>query len=337
MDNTHSSDSYKKNRGFTMIELLVVIGIIGLLSTTLVPKLRKELAKGKVAKVQHKLGLIRSKLSIDSNFSEEFPDLVNDDNLRNKFDIHSTEAFSSENGSYGETDRVVGIRDNQGGWFYNRTKGEIYANLPNGAYTYDTVYEIWKGEGFVTLEDLQNLEDVGNTVAMGVDENGKYINNPSFESLPRTVNTWSLFNEDEIEHWQTTATDGQIEVWNDGFQGVNAVEGDYFLELNANQVASLYQDIVTIPGTTLVWSVSHRGRTGTDTAALSVGGSGGDLDLQETMTTGNDGWVTYTQEYVVPEGQTVTRFSLDSIDSASSSLSVGNLIDNFTVSVKLDE
>lgn len=337
MNNTYFSNPYKKNHGFTMIELLVVIAIIGILATTLAPKLRKELAKGKVAKVQHKLGLIRSKLSIDSNFSEEFPDLVDaDDNLRNKFDVHPTESFSSENGSYGKTDRIVGIRDNKGGWFYNRTKGEIYANLPNGAYTYDKVYEIWKGEGFVTLEDLQNLEDVGNTEAMAVDNDGKYINNPSFESLPRTVDTWSLFNEDQIEHWETTATDGKIEVWNDGFQGVNAVEGDYFLELNANQVASLYQDVVTIPGTTLVWTVSHRGRTGTDTASISVGGSGSDLDIQETMTTGNDGWVTYTKEYVVPEGQTVTRFSLDSVDSASNSLSVGNLIDNFTVQVKLN-
>jgi prepilin-type N-terminal cleavage/methylation domain-containing protein len=334
MDNTHLSNSYKKNRGFTMIELLVVIGIIGLLATTLVPKLRKELAKGKVAKVQHKLGLIRSKLSIDSNFSEEFPDLVSDDNLRNKFDVHPTESFSSENGSYGETNRIVGIRDNKGGWFYNRTKGEIYANLPNGAYTYDKVYEIWKGEGFVSLEDLQNLEDVGDTVAMAVDENGKYINNSSFENL--NTGQFAIVDAGQVDSWETTATDNKIEVWGNGHDGVNSADGDHFIELNANEEASLYQDVVTVPGTTLVWSVSHRGRWGTDTAALSVGGSGGTLDLQETMTTGNDDWVTYTQEYVVPEGQTVTRFSLDSIDAAGNNSTVGNFVDNFTVQVKLN-
>lgn len=336
MDNTHSSKPHKKNLGFTMIELLIIIGIIGLLATTLVPKLRKELAKGKVAKVQYKLGLIRSKLSIDSNFSDEFPDLVNaDDNLLDQFDVHPTEAFSSEKGSFGETDRVVGIRDNKGGWFYNRTTDEIYANLPNGAYTYDKEYEIWKGEGSITLEDLQNLEDVGDTVAMAVDDDGKYINNPSFENL--NTGQLAIVDASQIEFWETTATDNKIEVWGDGFLGVNSADGNHFIELNANQVASLYQDVVTIPGTTLVWSVSHRGRTGTDTASLSVGGLNSDLDIQETMTTGNDGWVTYTQEYVVPEGQTVTRFSLDSVDSASSNQSIGNLIDNFTVKVKLDD
>ena len=63
---------------------------------------------------------------------------------------------------------------------------------------------------------------------------------------------------------------------------------------------------------------------------MSVGGT-----EEIRMSDGTDKWGTYTQEYVVPEGQTVTRFSLDSISSVGGK-SYGNLIDNFTVKVKLD-
>jgi len=326
MNNTNSLTSSKKNLGFTMIELLVVIAIIGILATTLTPKLRKELAKAKVAKVQHKLGLIRSKLSIDSNFSDEFPDLVNASaNLKNQFDVHSTEAFSSKKGSFGETDQIVGSRTNEGGWFYNRTKGEIYANLPNGAYTYDKVYEIWN-------EEIQDLIDRGI-----VDENGKYLNNPSFEKddLNFGNSNWNLFSPNLIDSWQTNTQGYQVEVWKNEMDQIGAKDGKHFIELNSNKSGSLYQDIITVPGTTLVWSVSHRGRIGTDTAALKIGSSDNISEMEETeMESGSGKWSTYTKEYIVPEGQTVTRIYLYSKKTANNDPTVGNLIDNFTVQVK---
>lgn len=142
--------------------------------------------------------------------------------------------------------------------------------------------------------------------------------------------------ENNISFEFPDASDKKIEVWKDGFLGVPAADGDYFLELNATEVASLYQEVVTIPGTVLKWSINHRGRRGEDTATISIG-SCEDMIILETMKDGNDEWGTYTGTYIVPEGQTVTKFSLNSVESAGGNKSIGNLIDNFSVKVDLDE
>jgi len=50
----------ERKQGFTLIELLVVIAIIGILATTLAPKLREQLAKAKDSKTLAVLGAART-------------------------------------------------------------------------------------------------------------------------------------------------------------------------------------------------------------------------------------------------------------------------------------
>jgi len=54
----------KNKKGFTLIELLIVIAIIGILATTLAPKLREQLAKAKDAKAIALLGASRTALEL---------------------------------------------------------------------------------------------------------------------------------------------------------------------------------------------------------------------------------------------------------------------------------
>ena len=53
-----------KRKGFTLIELVVVVAIILLLAATLAPKLRKEVAKARDAKAVAALGSLRTAVNI---------------------------------------------------------------------------------------------------------------------------------------------------------------------------------------------------------------------------------------------------------------------------------
>ena len=149
-------------KGFTMIELLVVIAIIGILAGTVIPKLIKEIRKATVAKVQHNLGVIRSRLSLDETFLDEFPNLYDetDTDLLDNYRILDTPGFTDSDGvSHEASSNVVYTRTNIGGWLYNIDEGEMYANLPNGAYTKDSEYEIWSGETTITPEITYNASE----------------------------------------------------------------------------------------------------------------------------------------------------------------------------------
>lgn len=185
------------------------------------------------------------------------------------------------------------------------------------------------GDGVLNGVDL----DDDNDGILDTDEglNRIVVNNNGFESHSGVpAGRYRILNESDVDHWLTNATDNKIEIWADTFLGVPAYEGSYFAELNANEVASLYQDIEIQPGTTVIWSIAHRGRLGEDVASLSVGPPGKALTVIETMRTGNQAWQVYTGTYTVPLGQTTTRFSLNS-SAAQNLQSYGNLMDAFSL------
>lgn len=150
------------------------------------------------------------------------------------------------------------------------------------------------------------------------------INN-DFESPAYSSNSVNFINHHTMQGWRTTASDGIIEVWNN-YQNVTAYSGSQFIELNAYEASGVYQDFNTPIPTAITYSFAHRGRQGTDVCGLYAGPPEGPYELIYTATTGTSAWGFYTGTYVVPAGQTETRFKFEAI-SAAGGLTVGNFLD----------
>ncbi|WP_433186511.1 Ig-like domain-containing protein [Actinoallomurus sp. CA-150999] len=165
-----------------------------------------------------------------------------------------------------------------------------------------------------------------------------HLVNGSFEAPPVASVDWSIDDAsiNPSVGWHTTATDHKLEFWRGGASGVPSADGQQFAELNATQVSTLYQDLPTVPGTRLTWSLYHRGRLGTDVMRVLIGAPGATSPQPPTgasspdISDGNTAWGHYTGVYVVPPGQTVTRFAFESVSAAGGSPTAGNFIDGVT-------
>lgn len=130
-----------------------------------------------------------------------------------------------------------------------------------------------------------------------------------------------------------------------------AAEGDQFAELNCETAGALYQDVLTVPGSTLYWGLEHSDRKGGQSSRLLVLISDtselpeefdptnydeiADLGLEDNIvldvTSDEVAWKYHSGSYVVPEGQYVTRFYF----VAGNGSTEGNLLDNITFSSEL--
>ena len=158
--------------------------------------------------------------------------------------------------------------------------------------------------------------------------------NSDFES-PTGIPPASLgfINNSVFQCWRTTATDGMIEVWTNGAENTNAYSGTQFIELNANQVSTLFQNISIIPGSSVNVSFAHRGRfTGTDIMRVEIGPVGGPYVSLGNFSATPSTWVFNSVNYTFPNNG-VTNYTIRfvSVSSGSGNLTVGNFIDAVSI------
>ena len=110
------------------------------------------------------------------------------------------------------------------------------------------------------------------------------LQNGSFETPAVSGETFISSGANGIV-WQTTEDKKQIELVRPvsdpsgifKWHGViNAAEGAQCAEINANGAGALYQDVLTVPGSTMYWQLSHLGRSmnGSPLGDLSNNGTG---------------------------------------------------------------
>ncbi len=150
--------------------------------------------------------------------------------------------------------------------------------------------------------------------------------NGSFED-PSSVGAFAIMPAQNVPGWDTTASDQKIEIWQNGYLDVPAADGEQFAELNANVPSELFQAQPTTPGALVAYRVFHRGRSGVDTMDVRIGPPAGEPNFTRSVLTGTTAWNEVAGTYLVPPGQTSTRFGFKAIATGSGNLSIGNFID----------
>lgn len=151
-------------------------------------------------------------------------------------------------------------------------------------------------------------------------------------------------DQGEVFGWNTTASDGLIEIWESGFNGVDAYNGDRFVEFNATEVSTLYQKVNTEGARSVRIFFAHGQRVkSSEQLRLYVGLNEPiqksdtqqleDLEAQgfemvlETNTDAVGGWRTYSAEYTITGNPANLYFAFQSIGEFQGK-SFGNFLDD---------
>ncbi len=131
-----------QRRGFTLVEILIVVVILGILAAIVVPQFTSAAAESRDSSIKMNLNRIRQQLEIYREHHDgSYPTLVDfEDQLVGATDVDGAALPLGTPGAFGPYIREVPHNANSGGtvvgngavgssdWFYNETTGVFHAN-----------------------------------------------------------------------------------------------------------------------------------------------------------------------------------------------------------------
>lgn len=121
----------KRVKGFTLVELMIVVAIIGILAAIAIPRFANLIDKSKEGATKGSLGALRSAVGIYYGDNEgAWPQTINSTQFYgvSKYIEEIPQTKLGSGTGHGDTSAVVTAQGDAGGWFYASTTGTLVVN-----------------------------------------------------------------------------------------------------------------------------------------------------------------------------------------------------------------
>lgn len=166
-----------------------------------------------------------------------------------------------------------------------------------------------------------------------VDDSCNFLCNTDFDDVQLVQpDHFGWFIDSLVPCWHTTSPTDTIEIWGDGYLGVPAYSGIQFIELNALDVATLYQSFSITAGSIVTISWAHRGRDGfTNQMNVSITDPSFNLVHDFGTSTGSTtSWTLHSETYTFPSTGTSYLLCFNSLPMGGTEAG-GNFLDDISI------